>query len=316
STIHQHKHYKTSAWHAFMHFKGLKSNKGKDFNDKSNVADLVQHTAEYRDLTDAEKAKLVAEFNALKKGASNRPPNITARTCAAECGRSFQYIKEELEALRLHVGTEVIVFMVQDISDFTMAPKAFFTSPTAEQFVHLYLHKDVAQLATDFESTILANTSTNHHDHVSKAKTAIRMGLCASLCKFLKDMIQEMEFNSRYHNLVHCYQVKLIGWTHLQWANPSDLKGSIESLENLADAIGSGMCRFIPISSEELEDHLQCAKNGEKLTPKVEPPMPIEPTCNSLPDVVQPSAETDLTPSSPSTAESTSINLSLTHSSD
>jgi hypothetical protein len=40
---------------------------GKDFNEKSNVADLVQHAAEYCDLTDAEKAKLVTEFDVIKK---------------------------------------------------------------------------------------------------------------------------------------------------------------------------------------------------------------------------------------------------------
>jgi hypothetical protein len=47
--------------------------------------------------------------------------------------------------------------MVRGISDFAMAPKAFFTSPAMEQFVRLYLHKDIAKMATDFESTVLAN---------------------------------------------------------------------------------------------------------------------------------------------------------------
>ncbi|KAG0692420.1 hypothetical protein DFH29DRAFT_817589 [Suillus ampliporus] len=321
SRIHQCKHHKTSAWHAFMHFKGLKSNEGKDFNEKLNVADLVQHTTEYHDLMDAEKAKLAAKFDAIKKGASSCPPNITAQTHAAECGRSFQYVKEELKALKLRVGIEVMVFMVQGISDFTMAPKAFFTSPAAEQFVRLYLRKDIAQLATDFEiyyhgimfSNAHLDTSTNHRDCVAKAKTAIRMGLRASLCKVTNDLSATMEF-TQYHNLVCRHQVKLVGWTHPQWANPSDLKGGIEGLENLVNAIESGMCCFVPISSEELEDHLQHVKNGEKLTPEVEPPMPIEPPCNSLPDVVQPSAETDSTLSSPSTAESTPINHSLAHS--
>jgi hypothetical protein len=47
--------------------------------------------------------------------------------------------------------------MVRGVSDFAMAPKAFFSSAAAEQFVRLYLRKDIAQLATEFESTILAN---------------------------------------------------------------------------------------------------------------------------------------------------------------
>lgn len=63
----------------------------------------------------------------------------------------------KLEALKEHVGTEAFIVMVHGVSDFTMVPKAFFTSPAAEHFVHLYLRKDIAQMATDFESTILAN---------------------------------------------------------------------------------------------------------------------------------------------------------------
>lgn len=63
----------------------------------------------------------------------------------------------KLEALKEHVGTEAFIVMVHGVSDFTMVPKAFFTSPAAEHFVRLYLRKDIAQMATDFESTILAN---------------------------------------------------------------------------------------------------------------------------------------------------------------
>jgi hypothetical protein len=45
----------------------------------------------------------------------------------------------QLEALNLCVGVEAMVFMVHGVSDFTMVPKAFFTSPAAKQFVHLLL---------------------------------------------------------------------------------------------------------------------------------------------------------------------------------
>lgn len=63
----------------------------------------------------------------------------------------------KLEALKERVGAEAFIVMVRGVSNFTMVLKAFFTSPAAEHFVRLYLHKDIAQMATDFESTILAN---------------------------------------------------------------------------------------------------------------------------------------------------------------
>jgi hypothetical protein len=85
--------------------------------------------------------------------------------------------------------------MVHGVSNFAMAPKAFFLSAAAEQFVCLYPWKDIVQLATEFESTILANgvilsesflslifqlklhtciaSAMNHHNRVSRAKASI-----------------------------------------------------------------------------------------------------------------------------------------------
>ncbi|KAG1848434.1 hypothetical protein F4604DRAFT_1593923 [Suillus subluteus] len=281
SVVHHRKRKKTSAWHAFMHFQGIRTNANKDMYEKSNIADLVKETTEYHQLTAEQKTRLILDFDEVKKGARDRPPNITARSRATECARSFQYVKEEFEALKQHVGVEAIVVMVRGVSDFSMAPKAFFTSSAAEQFVRLYLHKDVAQLATDFESTILANglvlnSATNHRERVTNAKAAIRTGLRLSLCEVTNNPSASMEF-TKYEKLVSTYFVKLVGWNHPQWANPSDLKGGIESLENVVEAIRLRHCRFVVIDQEEVKERARRIKNGETLTPELEPPVPLEP---------------------------------------
>ncbi|KAG1721799.1 hypothetical protein EDB19DRAFT_1599101, partial [Suillus lakei] len=281
SVVHHRKRNKTSAWHAFMHFQGIRTNANKDMHERSNIADFVKETTEYHQLTAEQKTKLILDFDEVKKGARDRPPNITARSCATECARSFQYVKEEFEALKQRVGVEAIVVMVQGISNFSMAPKAFFTSSAAEQFVRLYLRKDVAQLATDFESTILANglvlnSATNHRERVMNAKAAIRTGLRLSLCEVTNNPSASMEF-TKYEKLVSTYFVKLVGWNHPQWANPSDLKGGIKSLENVVEAIRLRHCRFVVIDQEEVKERARRIKNGETLTPELEPPLPLEP---------------------------------------
>ncbi|KAG2064776.1 hypothetical protein BDR04DRAFT_1162203 [Suillus decipiens] len=168
--------------------------------------------------------------------------------------------------------------MVRGVSDFAMMPKAFFTNPAAEHFVHLYLHKDITQMATDFESTILAN-GLMQLLIIDNVKTAIQNGLRASLCKVTNNPMAVMEFKA-YNDLVQ--HVKLVEWNHSSWANPSDLKGGIDSLENVVLAIQANTCKFIKIMPQEAKEWQHCINNGEILTPKVEPPMPPDlPTPNS-----------------------------------
>ncbi|KAG1820936.1 uncharacterized protein BJ212DRAFT_1297414 [Suillus subaureus] len=204
--------------------------------EKLNISDLVKETSDYHKLTDQQKKQLISKFDKVKK----------------ECACSFQFVREELS---------INVSVLRLLSSWFMA---FFTSSAMEQFVHLYLHKDIAKMATDFESTVLANglvisTAANHHEHVAKAKTAIHIGLCTSLCDVTDDPSATVEF-TQYNNL-----------NHPQWANPSDLKGGIESLKKVASAIAEGTCKFVSITHEEVEEQMVHIKNGEKLTPELKP---------------------------------------------
>ncbi|KIK37434.1 hypothetical protein CY34DRAFT_109091 [Suillus luteus UH-Slu-Lm8-n1] len=204
SIVHHRKHHKTS----------IEANSSA--NKKLNISELVKKASNYHELTDQQKEELVIEFYKVKKGPQDRPPNITARTRAPECAHSFQFVREELEALNKCVGAEAFVVMVHDI----------------------------AKMATDFKSTVLANgliinTASNHREHVAKAKTAIHIGLHASLCEVTDDSSVTIEF-TRYNDLLCDYHVKLVGWNHPQWANTSDLQGGIESLEKVASAIAEG----------------------------------------------------------------------------
>ncbi|KAG1848704.1 hypothetical protein DFJ58DRAFT_729739 [Suillus subalutaceus] len=218
---------------------------------------------EYHCLTAEEKEQLIIDFDKVKKSSQDHPPNITAKSCAAECSRSFQFVREELKALKECVSAKAFIIMIRGVSDFTMVPKEFFTSPMAEHFVRLYLHKDIVQMATNFESTILANglimnTGANHQQCVANVKTAIQNGLCTSLCEVM-------------NNPAACYHIKLIGWNHPYWANPSDLKDSIESLENVVLAIQANTCKFVTITPQEAKERMHHIKDGETLTPDLEP---------------------------------------------
>ncbi|KAG1798263.1 uncharacterized protein HD556DRAFT_1440600 [Suillus plorans] len=246
---------------------------------RTKMSDIIKDKAEYDELTEDEKKALVAEFDEFKSHAAKHPPNITACTKSTECAKSFQ----ALEALSQCAGIEAFVFMVCSTSDFQMTPKAFFTSAACEHFMRIYLRRDAARTATDFKSAMLSkgiftSAATNHKNRVIEAKRNIRAGLRASLCEVTKDASATVEFTRYEVAIVRKYHIKLVGWNHPQWANPSDLKGGIEALENVVAAIANNTCRFVEITADEVEEHRQKIADGAVLTPETKPRLPPPPT--------------------------------------
>ncbi|KAG1822772.1 uncharacterized protein BJ212DRAFT_1296737 [Suillus subaureus] len=48
-----------------------------------------------------------------------------------------------------------------------------------------------------------------------------------------------------YECMVQEHLVKLVGWCHTEWGNPSNLKGGVEWLEALAQAVSDRKCKFV-----------------------------------------------------------------------
>jgi hypothetical protein len=72
----------------------------------------------------------------------------------------------------------------------------------------------------------------------------------------------------QYHKeIIMRYSVALEGWTHPNFANPSDLSTSIPPLQELLDAIDSGQCKFVKLTSEqqkaEDDKYREKIKNGQ-----------------------------------------------------
>jgi hypothetical protein len=93
-----------------------------------------------------------------------------------------------------------------------------------------------------------------------------------------KDASATVEFTRYEVAIVRKYHIKLVGWNHPQWANPSDLKGGIEALENVVAAIANNTCRFVEITADEVEERRQKIADGAVLTPETEPRLPPPPT--------------------------------------
>ncbi|KAG1840346.1 hypothetical protein F4604DRAFT_1598931 [Suillus subluteus] len=264
SALRRQKQKKTSAWSAFMHFKGKETNQGKD-----NVRKLVKRASDYHDLSAEELKQLVAAFDEEKEAARHRPPNLSVKTRNAECSNSFKAIVDEVEALKQRIGTEALVVLVRGTCDLNIEPKVHFTSSAVEQYLRTATRKHAMEFACKLEGYVISG---------DKAKQTIRGGMQAGLhASFisLSYLILTHLINANfeylcYEQVVQKFLVKVVGWTHSDWANPSDLKGGIEALEALADTIKAKTCKFVKITWEEANKRLERIAAGETLMPNME----------------------------------------------
>ncbi|KAG2144431.1 uncharacterized protein EDB93DRAFT_1251668 [Suillus bovinus] len=241
---------KTSAWSAFLHFKSKKFNADKDIGQRANLRAIAKETSEYHQLTLEQHAELVEEFEKIKTSGLSKPVNITSRTRLAEVNTSFAAMVSEER-----VGTETLIVTVRSSSNLNMLPK-----------------EDPMKLGIKMESTVLAGLvprnvlSMNYSDRKLAAKQGIRSGLNESLVEVTENANTTLEF-VRYEHMVQEHLVKLIGWCHNEWGNPSNLKGGVGPLEALAQAVSDKKCKFIRITRQEADEHMKRIEAGEVLTP-------------------------------------------------
>jgi len=76
-----------------------------------------------------------------------------------------------------------------------------------------------------------------------------------------------MHYVQNHKEIVQRYKVKLVGWTHPTFANPSELSTSLPPLQILLDAIKSGQCKFVRLTPEEYnkedDEYHEKLRNGD-----------------------------------------------------
>ena len=75
-----------------------------------------------------------------------------------------------------------------------------------------------------------------------------------------------MHYIQNHKEIIQWYKVKLVGWTHPTFGNPSELSTSLPPLQILLDAIKSRQCKFVQLTSEEYKEdneYHKKLKNGD-----------------------------------------------------
>ncbi|KAG1731022.1 hypothetical protein EDB19DRAFT_1618810, partial [Suillus lakei] len=276
SALRRKKHTKTSAWSAFMHFKGKDIYKDKDSGKRDNIWQLIKNVENYCSLTAEEHTQLITAFDEEKNTASDKPPNLTVKACNSECSSSFAAVVDELEALKQWIGIEALVILVHGSCNLNIQPKVHFTCMAAKQFLRTATHKDPMEFACKLEGYILSGGITDwgfsltHKEHVKVAKQTIRSGMQAGLIEITGKTDVNFKYLCYEAAVVQEHLVKVVEWNHKHWANSSNLKGGIEALKALASAVKAKTCKFVKITTSEAEERLMHITAGEVLMPNLD----------------------------------------------
>ncbi|KAG1738871.1 uncharacterized protein EDB91DRAFT_1082582 [Suillus paluster] len=208
----------------------------KDIGQRANLHAITKETSEYHQLTLEQCAKMVEEFKKIKMSGVSKPVNITSHTHLVEVNHSFAAMVSEAEALK-----------------------------ELSHFVRTLLREDPMKLGIKMESTVLAGLAPQN-DRKLAAKQGIRSGLNESIVEVTENANTTLEF-VRYERMVQEHLVKLIGWCHNEWGNPSNLKGRVGPLEALAQAVSDRKCKFVRITRQEADERMKRIEVGEILTP-------------------------------------------------
>ncbi|KAG1766007.1 hypothetical protein EV702DRAFT_1050800 [Suillus placidus] len=106
----------------------------------------------------------------------------------------------------------------------------------------------------------------NHSFAAMVSESSIQNGLNQSLVEVTEDQNATLEFVC-YEWMVQAHLVKIVGWCHDHWGNPSNLKGSVDALQTLALAIDNRTCWFVKISKDEAIKRMERIDAGEDLSP-------------------------------------------------
>jgi hypothetical protein len=75
-----------------------------------------------------------------------------------------------------------------------------------------------------------------------------------------------MNYVNYEHSIIQRYKIKLVGWTYKDFVNPADIN-TVVDIRALRDALKTGACHWITLSTQELKDHVQGVEtrreNGE-----------------------------------------------------
>ncbi|KAI0323730.1 hypothetical protein GY45DRAFT_1376113 [Cubamyces sp. BRFM 1775] len=254
----QHKERKVNAYNAWSYIIAKEINDDAEPGEAQRLVNM-QHDRinEYHALTDEQKSMYIKQYEEERESRK-------FGTRLSQVGRAndMSHICGELEkmiyGLKNRAGVDGFFCIVRNNTEFQSKPYWYFTDARLETYLRGRIRGwDCVNIAALAEAFCIAGCDYGTFYRTSKAKAdylkgEIRDKVRTMLCTITGNPNAVMNYANHEQEIVLCYGVELVGWTHSQFTNPSSLSTSLPPLRILLAALESGACSFQRLSPKEL----------------------------------------------------------------
>ncbi|KAI0349009.1 hypothetical protein OH77DRAFT_1515077 [Trametes cingulata] len=262
---------KPNGYNAFLH------HMSKEDGGNRNIVELSEAYHDvYDQLTPEQKQQYLDELK-TKRESQQYGLRLDQRSRMQDVNHTMKSVEDALLGLQARVGVAAMVLVVRSNTDYQLKPRWFFTSPELQEFlsgaVRKFEPEKVSVLAEAFAiagSDYFSQLRTAN-EKVNFLKSEIRELVSRALATITGDDHAIMNYVHFTRDVQLKYGITMEGWTHSQWANPSELSNSIPPLKELRDTLKAGTCRFVRLTPDQLsaiqkeyEEQIKGGNNARK----------------------------------------------------
>ncbi|TFY51703.1 hypothetical protein EVJ58_g10430 [Rhodofomes roseus] len=251
---------KPNLYNAWLHWRANQVNEDLPRGERKKLRDIqLEHGEEYYDLTDAQKEEIKADLVKERDSTSEGAFRLTSRGRLKILYSTLKKIENMYEFLKIMCGIDVMSLIVRNDTSFHFSPIWFFTDKSIPGYLVNNVRKgwDSDRIAAMVEAFVLAKCDLRSMANTSKLKAKrlkaqIQDKITELLVAITKNPNVHMHYKNFERDIVIRYGIDIEGWTHPTFNSPSKLSTSLPPLQTLFDALESGACRFVDLSTEDL----------------------------------------------------------------
>ncbi|KLO07569.1 hypothetical protein SCHPADRAFT_945183 [Schizopora paradoxa] len=223
-----------------------------------------EHKHEYEALKEegkeTEREELLQRYKE-HKDSEEQGRRVTPRSMSMVVYNGCKQIEEKLTTMRKRAGIEAVLIVVRNNMLYDLNPVVYFTSAGLEAYMPIAVGRvwDAVSVAARCQAFAIArcsidNLGMSHKKMVEVLKAQIREQITRKLIDATGNERAVMNYTNTHREIVMKYGIRLEGWSHKKWANPSELGSQLGPLQTLLKDLRKDKCRFVKCTPQELQD--------------------------------------------------------------
>ncbi|KAF6745723.1 hypothetical protein DFP72DRAFT_1077152 [Ephemerocybe angulata] len=253
---------------AKLHFLSLEINNGFEEGERKNLMEIQHRLKDDPDMCELDKREEDRLLQILQdhKNVQKAGARANHRAAAADYEKTVGRIHEEMGKLHERTGATLFLLGAHDHVDDTLPP-TFVDAGNTEAFFLEHIDMTANEFTRKFNSWCESrrNGSKAQGSTLRLLQIECRCLISEGLNRILKRKNVMMAYDQYEAKIMVEHKVQLRGWPeNVAWGTPHNLT-TIAAVRKLRDALVSGACAWVKLSSQE---HEAIVKKVEQAPPK------------------------------------------------